>query len=65
MVRVHYEAYSRFAERLLDKGYGLHDFMEEVPAATRAALTGASSMDPDAAFDLYRRFAREWTRAFA
>jgi hypothetical protein len=65
VVRVHYDAYSGFVERLLGKGYGLHDFMEEVPAATRTALEGASSMDPDAAFDLYRRFAREWTRAFA
>lgn len=65
VVRVHYEAYSGFAERLLDKGYGLHDFMEEVPAATRTALTGARSVDPGAAFHLYRRFALEWTKAFA
>lgn len=65
VVRVHYEAYSGFAERLLDKGYGLYDFMEEVPAATRTALSGASSMDPEGALDLYRRFAREWIRAFA
>jgi 7-cyano-7-deazaguanine synthase in queuosine biosynthesis len=65
VARVHYDAYSGFAERLLDRGYGLHDFMEDVPAATRTALNGASSMDPDAAFDLYRRFAREWNKAFA
>lgn len=65
VVRVHYEAYSAFAKRLLDKSYGWHDFMEEAPAATRTALKGASSISPDAAFDLYRRFAREWIKAFA
>ena len=43
----------------------LHDFMEEVPAATRTALSGNSAMNPAAAFDLYRRFAREWIKAFA
>jgi 7-cyano-7-deazaguanine synthase in queuosine biosynthesis len=65
VVRVHYEAYSGFAERLLGTGYGLHDFMEEVPAVTRTALSRATLMDPDTAFDLYRRFAREWIKAFA
>lgn len=65
VVRVHYEAYSGFARRLLDKGYGPHDFMEEVPAATRTALSGGSAMSAARAFDLYRRFAREWIKAFA
>jgi 7-cyano-7-deazaguanine synthase in queuosine biosynthesis len=65
VVRVHYDAYSGFAERLLDKEYGLREFMEDVPAATRMALTGAGSIDPETAFDLFRRFAREWTKAFA
>jgi 7-cyano-7-deazaguanine synthase in queuosine biosynthesis len=65
VVRVHYEAYSGFARRLLDKHYGVHDFMEEVPAATRMALTGTGPMNTTTAFDLYRRFAREWIKAFA
>jgi 7-cyano-7-deazaguanine synthase in queuosine biosynthesis len=65
VVRVHYEAYSAFAQRLLATGYGLNDFVEEVPAATRMALRGANSMSPETAFDLYRRFAREWLKAFA
>jgi hypothetical protein len=39
--------------------------MEDVPAATRTALDGAIAMDPETAFDLYRRFAREWIKAFA
>jgi hypothetical protein len=65
VVRVHFEAYSEFAKRLLDKNYGVHNFMEDVPTATKAALNGASSMDPNMAFDLYRRFAREWIKAFA
>jgi len=65
VVRVHYEAYSAFARRLLDKNYGLYDFMEEVPAATRIALNEAKSIDRDTAFNLYRRFAQEWTKAFA
>ena len=65
VVRVHYEAYLGFARRLLDKGYGLHEFMEEVPAATRTAISGGNAMNPATALDLYRRFAREWIKAFA
>ena len=65
VVRVHFEAYSAFAERLLDKEYGLREFMDDVPAATRTALNDGTVIDPQAALDLYRRFAREWCRAFA
>jgi 7-cyano-7-deazaguanine synthase in queuosine biosynthesis len=64
VARVHYEAYSLFARRLLNKEYGLHDFMEEIPAATRSALNRATPFSPEAAFDLYQRFAREWIKAF-
>jgi hypothetical protein len=64
VVRVHYEAYSGFANRLLGKDYGLYDFMEEVPA-TRMALNGTGVMVAEAAFEVYQRFAREWIKAFA
>jgi len=62
VVRVHYEAYSAFARRLLDKG--LYDFLNETPAATRTALKAGIAISPEAAFDVYRRFAREWIGAF-
>lgn len=65
VVRVHYESYSAFAQRLLDKSFDVYDFVESVPPATRAALSGAIAMTPEAAFALYRRFAREWTRTFS
>lgn len=66
VVRVHYDAYSSFTRRLLDKAYGLYDFMGELPPATRSALRGAAAaMSPADALDLYRRFAREWVKAFA
>ena len=64
VVRVHYDAYSAFARRLLDKRYGLFDFLDEAPAATRTALKAGIAIKPDAAFSLYRRFAREWIGAF-
>jgi 7-cyano-7-deazaguanine synthase in queuosine biosynthesis len=64
VVRVHFEAYSAFAQRLLSRAYGLHDFMEDAPTATRVVLNSAGGASAAAAFDVYRRFAREWTRTF-
>jgi len=64
VVRVHYESYSAFAERLLEKGLDVYDFMESVPAATRIALRDGGEMTPAEAFALYRRFAKEWTRTY-
>jgi 7-cyano-7-deazaguanine synthase in queuosine biosynthesis len=64
VVRVHYEAYSAFARRLLDPAYRLRDFLEEIPMATRTLFNKPYSMDSVEVFDLYRRFAREWTKAF-
>ncbi|WP_065751061.1 hypothetical protein [Bradyrhizobium paxllaeri] len=65
VVRVHYESYSAFAERLLDESFDVYDFMEIVPAATRIALGNGGEMTPTEAFALYRRFAEEWTRTYA
>jgi 7-cyano-7-deazaguanine synthase in queuosine biosynthesis len=65
VARVHFDSYAAFAEQLLDKNYGVHDFMEAVPAATRAVLSDGGTMTPEDALALYRRFAREWTRAYA
>lgn len=65
VVRVHYEAYSAFARRLLDRNYGLHDFLADAPAATRSAFNGRCPLDANAGFALYRRFAAEWTKAFS
>jgi 7-cyano-7-deazaguanine synthase in queuosine biosynthesis len=65
VIRVHYDSYTAFAERLLDKNFDVHDFMEAVPAATRMALGTGGEMTPADAFALYRRFAREWTRTYA
>jgi hypothetical protein len=64
VVRVHFESYSAFAQRLLGKGYGLYDFLGEVPAATATALERKEPIDAKAAFSLYRRFAHEWIKAF-
>jgi 7-cyano-7-deazaguanine synthase in queuosine biosynthesis len=64
VVRVHYESYSAFAERLLDKRFDIYDFMESVPAATRIALGDGGEMTPAEALALYRRFAKEWTRTY-
>ncbi|MGK7057852.1 hypothetical protein AB4853_15420 [Bradyrhizobium sp. 1050_B9_N1_2] len=64
VVRVHFESYSAFAERLLEKGFDVYDFMEAVPAATRIALGDGGEMTPAEALALYRRFAEEWTRTY-
>ncbi|SCB28373.1 7-cyano-7-deazaguanine synthase (queuosine biosynthesis) [Bradyrhizobium yuanmingense] len=64
VVRVHYESYSAFAERLLEKGFDVYDFMESVPAATRIALGAGGEMTPAEALAVYRRFAKEWTRTY-
>ncbi|WP_377828790.1 hypothetical protein ACFKHW_37615 [Bradyrhizobium lupini] len=64
VVRVHYESYSAFAERLLDKGFNVYEFMETIPAATRNALRDGGEMTPAEALALYRRFAEEWARTY-
>jgi 7-cyano-7-deazaguanine synthase in queuosine biosynthesis len=65
VARVHFDSYAAFADQLLDRSYDVHDFMEAVPAATRTVLGRGGIMAPEDAFELYRRFAREWTRTYS